>query len=120
MSSEPHRAAEPGGAVAVSDLLLARMIAAAVQTVPGVSDVNTRVFAGPATYGPGGMVRGVAVHRDAGVLDLAVHVIARYAVDAVLPDVAADVRRSVRQAMADAGAGPVRRVDVVIDGLDIE
>ena len=99
------------------ELAIARAVLAAVRTVPGVAGVSPGRFAAAGTYGPREVVRGVAVRRSAGALDLEVRVVAAYAPSAVLPELAARVRGAARRAVEALGAGPIRSIDVAIDGL---
>jgi uncharacterized alkaline shock family protein YloU len=108
------------GRVQVSEVSLARAIVAAVRRVPGVADVSAGRFAEAATYGPGEKVRGVAVGRAAGALDIEVHLCAQYADSLVVPELAARVRSAVRQAIEGCGAGLLRRIDVAVDDLRVE
>ncbi len=65
-------------------------------------------------------MRGVAVGRAAGALDIEVHLCARYADSLVLPELAARVRSAVRQSVESLGAGLLRRIDVAFDDLRVE
>lgn len=83
---------------------LADAVAAAVRGCAAVA----RLAAGPvATYLPGRLVRGVAVHDR----DVTVAVVVRYGPP--LPRVAADVRAAVRQ------VDPGLRVEVMIEDIDL-
>jgi uncharacterized alkaline shock family protein YloU len=104
----------------VSDVAIARAVVAAVRSVPGVADVSHGRFAEAATYGPGERVRGVAVGRSAGALDIEVHLCALYADSLILLELAARVRSAVRQSVVALGAGAVWRIDVAFDDLRIE
>jgi uncharacterized alkaline shock family protein YloU len=108
------------GGLPVSEVSIARAIVAAVRRVPGVADVSPGRFAEAATYGPGEKVRGVAVGRAAGALDIELHLCALYADSLVLPELAARVRSAVRQAVEGLGAGLLRRIDVAFDDLRVE
>ncbi len=103
----------------VSEVSIARAIVAAVRRVPGVADVSPGRFAEAATYDPGEKVRGVAVGRAAGALDIEVHLCAQYADSLVLPELAARVRSAVRQSVEALGAGPLGRIDVAFDDLRV-
>jgi uncharacterized alkaline shock family protein YloU len=104
----------------VDELVIARAVHAAVSAVPGVAGVSPGRFAETATYGPGERVRGIAVSRAAGALDVEIRLIAVYAEATSLPAVADQVRRAARRAVEALDAGPVRRVDIVIDDLRVE
>jgi uncharacterized alkaline shock family protein YloU len=108
------------GRLQVSDVGIARAVAAAVRRVHGVADVSAGRFAEAATYGPGEKVRGVAVTQAAGGLDIEVHLCALHVEALPLPEVAAQVRSAGRQATEALGAGPVRRIDVAFDDLRVE
>ncbi len=108
------------GGLQVNEVNIARAIVAAVRSVPGVVDVSPGRFAEAATYGPGEKVRGVAVDRAAGALDIDVHLCALYADSLVLPELAARVRSAVRQSVEGLGAGQLRRIDVAFDDLRVE
>ncbi len=69
---------------------------------------------------PGERVRGVAVGRAAGDLDIEVHLCALYADSLVLPELAARVRSAVRQSVEGSGPGLLRRIDVAFDDLRVE
>ncbi len=101
----------------VGDIAVARAAAAAVSAVPGVADLSPGQVAEVATYGPGETVRGVAVHRVNGILDVDVHVIARYTPSTNLQALANRVRRAVAEALEELGAGSIHRIDVTIDDL---
>jgi uncharacterized alkaline shock family protein YloU len=103
-----------------SELVIARAVRSTVCAVTGVADVSPGLFAETGTYGPGETVRGVAVSRVAGGLDLEVHVIGVYADSVVLRELADRVRTAVRQSVEALGAEAVRRIDVVIDDLYID
>src|SRR4029450_8805535 len=85
------------GTAQVSEVSLARAVAAAVRRVPSVVDVSAGRFAEAATYGPGEKVRGVVVGRASGALDIEVHLCALYADSLVLPELAARVARALPQ-----------------------
>jgi len=87
------------GSVQVSEVSLARGVAAAVRRVPSVADVSAGRFAEAATYGPGEKVHGVVVGRAGGALDIEVHLCALYGDSLVLPELAARVRSAVRQSV---------------------
>jgi len=109
-----------GTRAAVSELVVARAVAAAAAGVAGVAAVSPGRFARVGTYGPGELVRGVAVGRSAGGLTIAVHIRARYRPSSPLPALADRVREAARGAVAGLGAGPVGRVDVAVDDLVVE
>jgi uncharacterized alkaline shock family protein YloU len=115
-SGDPPPAPPPGAAPG-GDLALARAIAAAVDGVPGVAAVSPGRFAEAATYGPGGVVRGVVVQRRAGALAVEVHLCAAYAPALHLPELAARVRRAVAAALRARGAAPAQGIDVAVDDL---
>jgi hypothetical protein len=106
--------------VQVNECGIARAVAAAVRGVSGVADVSPGHHAEVATYGPGEKVRGVAVTRAAGALDISVHLCAMHADALILPDLAIRVRTVVRAATNALGAGAVRRIDVTFDDLRVE
>ncbi len=108
------------GGLPVSEVGIARAVVAAVRSVLGVADVSPGRFAEAATYGPREKVRGVAVGRAAGALDIEVHLCALYADSLVLPELAARVRSAVRQSVEGLGAGLLRRIDVAFDDLRVE
>jgi hypothetical protein len=110
--------ADPGDA-AGGDLAVARAAAAAARGVPGVAGVTPGRFAEAATYGPGEVVRGVAVRRRPGGWAVEVHVRAVYAPALPLPALAARVRRAVGAAVAALGAGPAGPIDVAVDDLAV-
>ena len=109
-----------GGGVHVSEVSLARAVVVAIRGVAGVADVSPGRFAEAATYGPGEKVSGVVIGRIGDTLDIEVHVCALYADSLVLPELAAQVRRAVRQSIASLDAGPLRRIDVAFDDLRVE
>jgi hypothetical protein len=96
---------------------VARAAAAAARSVPGVAALSPGRFAAAATYGPGGVVHGVAVRRWAGGVAVEVHLSAAYAPALDLPALAERVRRAVAAALRAAGTGPRRQIDVVVDDL---
>ena len=104
----------------VSNTTIARAVLAAVRAVAGVADVSPGLYAAVATYGPGEVVRGVAVRRVAGAVDLEIHLTAAYAPSTALPELADRVRGAALRAVETLGAGPVRRVDVAIDDIRLE
>jgi uncharacterized alkaline shock family protein YloU len=104
----------------VSELAFARAVRYAVQRVPGIRGLSGGAVAEVATYGPGEIVRGVVVSRQAGALAIAVHVIALYADGLVLPELAAHVRQTVQQVVIALTGSPAQRVDVSIDDLHRE
>ena len=104
----------------VSETTLARAIAAAVRGVRGVADLSPGRFAEAATYGPHEKVRGVVVRRTESVLDVQVHICARYADSLVLEELAERVRQATRASAAAAGAGTIGGIDVVFDDLYFE
>ena len=108
------------GGLRVNEVSIARAIVSGVRSVPGVADVSPGRFAEAATYGPGERVRGVAVSRSAGALDIEVHLCALHADSLVLPELAARVRSAVRQSVEALGAGAVRRIDVAFEDLRVE
>ena len=99
---------------------IARAVLAAVRAVPGVADVSPGQHAEAATYGPGEVVRGVAVRRVAGVVDLKIHVTAAYTPSTVLPELADRVRGAALRAVETLAAGQVGRVDVAIDDIRLQ
>jgi hypothetical protein len=109
-----------GTRAAVSELDVARAVAAAAAGVAGVASVSPGRFARVGTYGPGELVRGVAVSRAADALAIAIHIRARYRPAAPLPALADRVRAAARGAVAGLGAGPVGRIDVAVDDLVVE
>jgi hypothetical protein len=88
--------------------------------VPGVAALAPGRFAEAATYGPGEVVRGVAVRRrpGGGGWAVEVHVRAVYAPALPLPALADRVRRAAGAAAAALGAGPAGPIDVAVDDLD--
>ena len=104
----------------LANTAIARAVLATVRAVPGVADVSPGQHAEAATYGPGEVVRGVAVRRVAGAVDLEVHLTAAYAPSTVLPELADRVRGAARRAVETLAAGPVGRVDVAIDDIRVE
>jgi hypothetical protein len=103
-----------GGALAV-----ARAAAAAARGVPGVAALTPGRFAAAATYGPGEVVRGVAVRRLPSGWAVEVHLRAVYAPARPLPALADRVRRAVGAAVAALGAGPAGPIDVAVDDLEV-
>ena len=101
------------------DLAVARAAAAAARGVPGVADVTPGRFAAAATYGPGEVVRGVAVRRRPGGWAVEVHLRAVYAPTLPLPALADRVRWAVGAAVAALGAGPAGPIDVAVDDLEV-
>jgi len=104
---------------ASGDLAVARAAAAAARGVPGVAGLTPGRFAEAATYGPGEVVRGVAVRRLPGGRVVEVHVRAVYAPALPLPALADRVRRAVGAAVAALGAGPAGPIDVAVDDLEV-
>ncbi len=104
----------------ISEIAVAEAAAEAVCAVPGVADLSPGRFAEVATYGPGQVVRGVAVYRTDGALRMAVHLIAVFAPSTNLPSLADRVRRAVMEVVGNLGAGPVERIDVTVDDLHRE
>ena len=111
----PGPSAPDGG----GDLRLARGVAAAARAVPGVAALSPGRFAPAATYGPGGVVHGVAVRRRTGGVAVEVHLSAAYAPALDLPALAARVRRAVAVALGAGGAGPRLQIDVVFDDVQV-
>ena len=113
----PGPAAPDGG----GDLRLARAVAAAARAVPGVAALTPGRFAPAATYGPGGVVHGVAVRRRTGGVTVEVHLCAAYAPALDLPALADRVRRAVAVAVAvgAGGGGPRLPIDVVVDDVQV-
>ena len=107
----------PSSAAGGADLRLARAAAAAARTVPGVAALTPGRFAEAATYGPGGVVHGVAVRRRAGGVAVEVHLSAAYAPALDLPVLADRVRRAVAAALRADGTGQRWQIDVVVDDL---
>lgn len=101
----------------VSALVLARAIAGAIVTVPSVVALAPGRGVEVATYGPGEVVRGVAVGRSGITWSVAVHVVVRYTTDLVLPELAEQVRTMVARVMVEHGSPPPALIDVVIDDL---
>jgi uncharacterized alkaline shock family protein YloU len=101
----------------ISDIAVAQATAEAVCAVPGVADLSPGRVVEVATYGPGQIVRGVAVNRTDGALRVAVHFIAVFAPSLNLPALADRVRRAVTEVVENLGAGPVERIDVTVDDL---
>jgi hypothetical protein len=112
-------AAGAAGAAPGGELALARAVAAAVGGVPGVAALTPGRFAEAATYGPGEVVRGVAVRRRPGGWAVEVHVRAAYAPALPLPALADRVRRAVGAAVAALGGGPAGPIDVAVDDLEV-
>ncbi len=98
-------------------LTLARAIVAAVQAVPGVADVSAGRFGEVATYGSREKVQGVVVKQGVDDLELEVHVTAEYARSLVFADLAALVRKTIRQAIEQSGTAASCRIDVVFDDI---
>jgi hypothetical protein len=118
--------AEPGAAGGEApdtlreDIEIARAAAAAARTVPEVERITTGGLVGVATDGRGEVVRGVAVRRERGVLDVEIHVAMRIVGTRDLIAAAEPVRRGVRQAIARVATEPIGRVDIAIDDLVFE
>ena len=104
---------------ALSALVLARAIAAALTTVAGVVALAPGGVVEVATYGPGEVVRGVAVRRSGATWLVAVHVVARYTTDLVLPDLAERIRSTTARVIAEHGGPPSAWIDVAIDDLTL-
>ena len=103
----------------LSALVLARAIAAALTTVPGVVALAPGGVVEVATYGPGEVVRGVAVRRSGATWSVAVHVVARYTTDLVLPELAERIRRTTARVIAEHGGPPSPWIDVAVDDLTL-
>lgn len=71
-----EREKQPGEALPLTDLALARAIAQAVCDIPGVAEMSPGLSAMQATYGPGGHINGVVLHHLPGELIVDVHVVA--------------------------------------------
>ena len=114
----PHTA-PPAGTAPDDALAVARAVAAAVRGVPGVADVVPGRFATAATYGPGEIVRGVAVrpHPGGRGYTVEVHLRADYTPALSLPWLAERVRRTAGAAARALTAGPVGPIDVAVDDL---
>jgi uncharacterized alkaline shock family protein YloU len=104
----------------VSELTLARAIAAAVRTVPGVADLSPGRFAEVATYRAGDKVPGVVVKRGEDALEVEVHVCARYADSLALNELATRVRETTRQSIEASGTTRISRIDVAFDDISVE
>lgn len=106
-----------GGRARVSEMAIARAVAAAVRGVPGVAGLSAGRFAVAATYGAGEAIQGVAVIRSGEGLVVAVHLRVVYADGLILPALAERVRAAVREILVALGTEPVARLDVAIDNL---
>jgi hypothetical protein len=96
---------------------LARAVASAVKAVEGIAELNDGQFDQAVTYGPNEKVPGVVVNFGDGAVDVEAHVTAQYVDSLVLSDLAARVRQSIGQAVADSGAGRLRRIDIVFEDI---
>jgi hypothetical protein len=90
-----------------------------VRGVPGVADVVPGRFVAAATYGPGEIVRGVAVrpHPGGRGYALEVHLRADYTPALSLPRLAERVRQTAAAAARALAVGPVGPIDVAVDDL---
>ena len=109
-----------GSSAAVSDVAVARAIATAVVAVPGVAGLSVGRSAEVATYGAHEKVQGVIVRHTAEVVDVEVHICARYSGSLTLAELGKEVREAARPSVEAAYAGRFSRIDVVVDDLLIE
>jgi uncharacterized alkaline shock family protein YloU len=99
---------------------LARHLAAAAATVPGVAELTAGRSGAVTEYGPGGSVSGVALEGGAQTLRATVSVAARYAPDLDLPRLATAIREAVQSAADEHQPQTVEGVDVVVADLVFE
>lgn len=114
--SESSSGREPAPA---DDITVARAVRETVEVIPGVSRVSAGRFARAATYGPGAAVEGVVFSRAAGMLDVELHLIARYSRALHLPKLADRVRQSVRRVVEPLTDEPIGQIDIAFDDLDV-
>lgn len=98
-----------------SAIAVARAVEGAVSAVPGVHRMSPGRFVEAATYGARTRVLGVVVGGRGDFAVVAVHIVAVYAPDRSLIDLADKVRRAVIRAAA--AITQVGRIDVAVDDL---
>jgi len=123
---------QTGSSDVVSDVTIARAVAAAVRGVPAVVDLSPGRFALAATYGSRQRVTGVMVHHPGPhEVGVEVHVIlstgsptavleraASAAEDGLLPAIATQIRATVCRTLQDMSLPTPVGVDVFIDDID--
>jgi uncharacterized alkaline shock family protein YloU len=95
------------------DVALARAIAAAALSVPGVAALAGEA----ATLGPNETVRGVAIDRGAPDPAASIHMVAEYRRGENLLELAGRVRRKALRAAAELPGGSLRRIDVTVHDI---
>lgn len=95
---------------------VAQAVRAAIEAVPDVVAVSAGRFARVGTYGPNGIVQGVALSREADGVRFEIHIVASSSVQN-LQDLAESVRNVTRDTARNFGLDPVQRIDVVIEDL---
>jgi hypothetical protein len=108
-----------GGDGRVSDLGLARAIAAAVRTVPGVAELSPGRFAEVATYGAGDRVSGVIPQAGGGCSGRGGAYL-RPHTSCEVPRIATRVRAATRQSLEAAGVTLISRIDVAFDDVRVK
>lgn len=96
-------------------LVLARVVRDAVLAVPGVASLTSGRHGGTVTYGPGEIVRGVAVRRHSQGYAVEIRFVAEAPLWADLVDLANDARSAALRAAERHGLDATLGVDVVID-----
>lgn len=101
----------------LSDFVLAQALGQAVREVPGVAGIYGGHLGEIATYGPGGRVSGVRVRREAGLVQVEVHLTMTYAPTLNVLALAETVRRRLAAEVARLAASRVGTIDVVVADL---
>lgn len=96
---------------------MARAIASAAASAPGVASLGSGPSEGFATYGPHETVEGVAIRRTTNGAIASIAIVAEYQPDRSLIELAGKVRRRALRAAAEVAAGGVDAVDVTIQDL---
>lgn len=97
---------------------IAHAVAKGIGQMAGV-DMQVKPATDLATYGPHHRIWGIAVHRNESSLVIDVDLIVTVNAHASLPDVAAKVRRMVRQVTKKVTPTHVRRINIRIGNLRI-
>jgi uncharacterized alkaline shock family protein YloU len=102
------------------EYVIARALAQALRTVPGVADVYGGHLGEIATYGRGSRVLGVRVWTEAAQLRVEAHVVAAYAPDLVVPVLAEVIRSRLRRQLQELGVTAIGAIDVAVDDLRLD
>jgi uncharacterized alkaline shock family protein YloU len=102
------------------EYVIARALVQATRAVPGVADIYAGRLGEIATYERGSRVLCVRVWTEAAHLRVEAHVVAAYAPDLVVPELADAVRSRLRHHLHDLGVTAVGTIDVVVDDLRLD